>query len=164
MSLQAYAAPERVVARVRSHARALIIPAIVLIATCGGFGYLGGTLPELWQNLAVAGIAVALGVVGWVVPLAAWLSRNYTVTTRRTVLRSGVVVRTRQEILHYRVVDVTVRKGALQSLFGSGDVLIGLGTSRPVVLRDVPSPDLVADAIHELVERARPDGDSGQFG
>jgi hypothetical protein len=33
-----------------------------------------------------------------------------------------------------------------------------------VVLRDVPSPDLVADAIHELVERARPDGDSGQFG
>lgn len=164
MSVLSYAEPERVIARVRSHARALALPSLLLVLVCAGVGYLGGSLPEAWQNLAVLGLAVLLVVVGWFVPLCGWLARNYTVTSRRTVLRSGVFVRTRQEVLHSRVVDVTVRKSALQSLFGSGDVLIGVGSPRPVVLRDVPSPDLVADALHELVERSRPDRSDSRVG
>lgn len=164
MSVVHYTAPERVIARVRGHARALAFPSLVLLLVCGALGYVGGTLPEAWQNLAVLGLGVVVIVVGWFVPLIGWLSRTYTVTTRRTVLRSGVFVRSRQEVLHSRVVDVTVRKGALQSLFGSGDVLIGVGTGRPVVLRDVPSADLVADTVHELMEETRPDWDDGRVG
>jgi hypothetical protein len=68
-----------------------------------------------------------------------------------------VFVRTRQEVLHSRTVDVTVRKGAAQTLFGTGDVLLNVGTHRPVVLRDVPSSDLVASALHELIDQTQPD-------
>lgn len=164
MSVVPYAEPERVIARVRSHSRALIIPSAVLVLVCAGLGYATGALPEAWQKLAALGLAAVIVVVGWLVPLFGWLSRTVTVTTRRTVLRSGVFVRSRQEVLHSRVVDVTVRKGALQSMFGSGDVLIGVGTSRPVVLRDVPAADLVADTVHELMEQTRPDWEFGQVG
>ena len=87
-------------------------------------------------------------------PLAVWLSRSYTITTRRIVLRSGLMVRTRQELLHSRGYDVTVRQNGLQQLFRSGDVLVNTGLERPVVLRDVPSAALVQSALHELMERS----------
>lgn len=157
MSLPSYAEPEHVVARVRSHGRALVVPTLILLAVCAGLGFVGGRLPEAWMNLAVLVLAAVLVVAGWFVPLCGWLARSYTITSRRTVLRSGVFVRTRLEVLHSRVVDVTVRRGALQAVLGSGDVLIGTGAGRPVVLRDVPSPRLVADTIHEFMERARPE-------
>lgn len=145
-------AREVVVARLRSHARALFWPTVLLVAVAGGLGYLSGILLEQWQVVAAVGIAVALVVVGWLLPLLSWLARNYTITTRRIVLRKGVFVRLRQELLHSRGYDVTVRKDALQSVFGSGDVQVNTGLDRPVVLRDVPSADLVQAALHDLME------------
>ena len=65
----------------------------------------------------------------------------------------GLMVRTRQELLHSRGYDVTVRQNGMQQLFRSGDVLINTGLDRPVVLHDVPSAALVQSALHELMER-----------
>src|SRR6186713_2839301 len=121
--------PEAVVARVRSHGRALFWPCVVLIA-------------------AAALIAILL----FLLPLLSWLGRNYTITTRRIVLRGGLFVRTRQELLHSRGYDVTVRKAGLQAMFGSGDVRINTGLEHPVVLRDVPGADLVQATLHDLME------------
>lgn len=145
-------ARETVVARFRSHGRALFWPSLVLAATAGAAAYFYGQFPELWQNLAVLAGAVLFALILWLLPLLGWLGRNYTVTTRRIVLRSGLLVRTRQELLHSRGYDVTVRKNSFQSMFGSGDVQINTGLDRPVVLRDVPSADLVQAALHDLME------------
>lgn len=146
---------EAVVARLRSHGRALFWPIVLLIATGAAVGYFGGFFAEAWQNLAVIGAGILLAIVGFVLPLCSWLARNYTITTRRIVLRHGVFVRTRQELLHSRGYDVTVRKTSLQSMFGSGDVLVGIGGERPVVLRDVPSANLVQAALNDLMEGAQ---------
>ncbi|MEJ1229355.1 MAG: hypothetical protein WDM88_00085 [Galbitalea sp.] len=62
------------------------------------------------------------------------------------------MVRVRQELLHSRGYDVTVRKNGVQGLFGSGDVLINTDLGRPVVLRDVPDANLVQAALHDLME------------
>jgi len=144
--------PEAVVARVRSHARVLFWPCLVLVADAGALGYFGGTLPEAWQNWAVLAGAVLVAILGFLLPLIAWLGRNYTITTRRIVLRGGILVRTRQELLHSRGYDVTVRKNGLQAMFGSGDVLINTGLERPVVLRDVPGAALVQATLNDLME------------
>lgn len=146
---------ETVVARVRPHVRALILPTALLIAVAGAAGYLAGTFAEDWQNLTVVGVAGVLVVVGWLLPFASWLARHYTITTRRTVLREGVFVRTRQEVLHSRAVDATVRTSALQTLFGSGDVIVDVGQPRPITLRDVPAPLTVQAALHDLIELNR---------
>lgn len=143
---------ERIVARLRPHGRALFWPSLLLAAVSAALGYFGGTLPEQWENVALIAGAALLVVLLWLLPLLYWLGRRYVITTRRIILRSGFFVRTRQELLHSRGYDVTVRKNGLQSLFGSGDVLINTGLDRPVLLRDVPSADLVQSALHDLME------------
>ena len=130
-------------------------PSLALIAIVGGVGYLYGRFPEGWQNISVLVGAALAALLLWLIPLFAWLGRNYTLTTRRIVLRSGFLVRVRQELLHSRGYDVTVRKNGLQSAFGSGDIQINTGLDHPVVLKDVPSADLVQEVLHDLMEASQ---------
>lgn len=148
------ASGERVVARLRRHARVLILPAVLLIAVSGATAYALGVMLEDWQRLAVVGVALIIVLLGSLLPFLAWLTRRTTITTRRIILRSGVVARLRQELLHSRGYDVTVRRTWAQSAFGSGDVRINTGHDHPVVLRDVPNPHLVQSALEELMEHA----------
>jgi uncharacterized membrane protein YdbT with pleckstrin-like domain len=143
---------ERVVARLRPHGRVLFWPSVALILVAGAVGYFQGSFPQSWQNLALLAGAALLVVLLWLLPLVAWLGKRYVITTRRIILRTGFFVRIRQELLHSRGYDVTVRQNGLQSLFRSGNILINTGLDRPVVLRDVPSADLVQAALHDLME------------
>ena len=143
---------ETVVVRLRSHGRAMVWPTIGLIAIVALTGYYGGSFADPTINVLIFIAAPLLAFFVWLVPLLAWLGRNYTITTRRVVLRSGFLVRIRQELMHSRSYDVTVRKTALQSMFGSGDVLINSGQERPILLKDVPDADLVQASLHDLME------------
>lgn len=145
---------EVVVARLRPHARAMFWPTLGLTAIVTAASYYAGSFDSVVVNGLVVAAAVLLSLFAWVVPLLAWLGRNYTITTRRIVLRSGFFVRVRQELLHSRGYDVTVRRSALQTMFGSGDVEINTDLDRPVILRDVPDVDLVQAALHDLIEAA----------
>jgi uncharacterized membrane protein YdbT with pleckstrin-like domain len=146
------ASTESVIARLRPHGRALFWPAVALVLIVGATAYFFGRFQQDWENLALLGVAALLTLLLWVIPLLLWLGRNYTITTRRVILRSGFLVRVRQELLHSRGYDVTVRKNGMQSVFGSGDVQINTGLEHPVVLRDVPAADLVQAALHDLME------------
>ncbi|MFC5503430.1 PH domain-containing protein [Lysinimonas soli] len=148
------AVPESVVARLHRHSRALFWPTAFLLVDVALVAFFTGTLPEPWMNTAVPAVGGVLSLVVFVGPLLSWLGHNYTITTRRIVIRSGLLVRTRQELLHSRGYDVTVRKAGLQALFGSGDVIINTGLEHPTVLRDVPSANLVQSALNELMERS----------
>jgi uncharacterized membrane protein YdbT with pleckstrin-like domain len=132
----------------------LIVPALLLIATAGGAAYGLAALPEAWQQLVVLGVALVIVLLGSFLPFLAWLTRRTTITTRRIILRSGVFVRLRQELLHSRGYDVTLRRSWAQSAFGSGDVRIDTGHEHPVVLRDVPNPQLLQVALDELMAQA----------
>ena len=150
--MSAEANPESVVARLRPHARVLFWPTVALIADAAAVSYFLGSFLEAWMNsaLLIAGGLVAL--LAFVLPLLSWLGHNYTITTRRIVIRSGLLVRTRQELLHSRGYDIVVRRSGLQLLFRSGDVRINTGLEHPVVLHDVPDADLVQSALHDLME------------
>jgi membrane protein YdbS with pleckstrin-like domain len=130
----------------------MVWPTIGLIAIVALTGYYGGSFDDPIVNVLIFVAAPLLAFFVWLVPLFAWLGRNYTITTRRIVLRSGFLVRVRQELMHSRSYDVTVRKTALQSMFGSGDVLINSGQERPILLKDVPDADLVQASLHDLME------------
>jgi len=149
------AAAERVVARLRRHARVLFWPSVVLVAVCAAVGYLGGSVTAAWQAAALYGGAVVAVLLLCALPLVAWLTRRSTITTRRIILRHGFFVRVRQELLHSRGYDISVRRTWLQSAFRSGDVVINSGLERPVVLRDVPKADLVQSALHDLGESSQ---------
>lgn len=145
---------ERVVARLRPHGRALFWPSVVLIAVVGAVGYFQGSFAEPWQNIALLAGAALVILLLWLLPMLAWLGKRYVITTRRIILRTGFFVRVRQELLHSRGYDVTVRQNGMQSMFRSGTVLINTGLDQPVVLNDVPGADLVQAALHDLMERS----------
>lgn len=146
--------PERVVARLRPHARRLVRPAVtvVLVTVAGGFGFGVFRAQLVLLNAVVAGLVLVLLVVGGVVPLVRWMSQRYVVTTRRLVVVQGLGTRTRRELLHSRGYDVTVRRRGLQGVFRSGDVLVFPGDDPALVLADVPHADLVVAVLHDLVE------------
>ncbi|RKR73219.1 PH domain-containing protein [Frondihabitans australicus] len=145
-------APEQVIARLRPHGRVLFWPSVLLVVICAALGFFTGKLPAAWMNQALWIVGVVLIALVWLLPLLAWSGRHYTITTRRIIIKRGLFVRTRQELMHTRGYDLTVRKNGMQSLFGSGDVLINSGLERPVVLWDVPSADLVQSTLHDLME------------
>jgi membrane protein YdbS with pleckstrin-like domain len=171
---RAYDAPrpdrtrEAVVATLRPHGRALFWPSVALVLLSGATGYaVWLPVPEPWMRWAILAAGAALAVLLFLLPLLRWASRTTTVTTRRLVLRSGLVVRTRQEVLLSRATDVSVRRSGLQPLFRSGDVLVGIGGERPIRLRDLPDADLVQSALHDLMESSasvapRPRGATGE--
>lgn len=144
--------PEVVIARLRPHSRALFFPTVALLIDIAVVSYFAGSLPAEWMNLLVLAGGALIALLLFVVPVLRWLAQNDTITTRRVVIRSGVLVRSRQELLHSRGYDVTVRQAGLQLLFRSGDVLINTGLEHPVVLQDVPNAELVQSALHDLME------------
>lgn len=146
---------EAVIARLRPNARILFFPTLVLFCICGVTGYYAGNLPEQWQNtLLLAGAAAAILVL-WLLPLVFWLNHRYTITSRRIIFRHGFFVHTRQELLHTRGYDVTLRQNWFQSAFRSGDVLINSGLEHPLVLKDIPNAALVQQVLNDLMEQSQ---------
>ncbi|MBN8423821.1 PH domain-containing protein [Microbacterium esteraromaticum] len=160
-------AEELIVARFRGHARRLFWSALVLIAVFGATAYLYGNLPspyENWMLLVAAGLLVLLLVVA---PYLRWLSRTYTITTRRVIVRDGLGARSRQELSHTRGYSIAVRRGLLQRLWGAGTVVLSNGVDAPLRLVNVPSVNLVHEALADQVEvnqiLAHRDAEPGTF-
>ncbi|MCR2813619.1 PH domain-containing protein [Microbacterium sp. zg.Y1090] len=144
--------PERKVARVRGHARRLVWPALVLIAVSGAVGYYWDNLPapfETWM-LPTAAAAVVLLLV--VMPFFTWLSRTYTITTRRVIARSGLLTTHRSELPHARGYSIRERRGPLQRLWGSGTLILSNGVDAPLVMKNIPAVMLVHEVLADQVE------------
>lgn len=56
--------PERIIALLRPHVRALVLPSLVLVGASGGTVYGATVLDELWQRIgvAVAGLVAVIGL------------------------------------------------------------------------------------------------------
>lgn len=144
------AGEERVIARMRPHGRVLVVPVLVLWACAGLVALLLDRVDWPLWNVAVLTVAGIVVAVLTVVPTLAWLSRGFTFTTERVIIRTGFGG-TRRETMLSRIHDVTVRRRGLQALFGAGDVLLSTGGDRAVILSDVPSASLVQRMLSELL-------------
>ena len=146
------AAPERRIARLRGHARRLFWSALVLIAVAGATAYYYDNLPtpfETWMLLTAAGAALVLLVL---VPYFAWLSRSWTITTRRVIERSGFFGSSSREISHVRGYAIQMRRGILQRLWGAGTLTRSNGVEPPLRLKNVPHAVLVHETLVDQVE------------
>ncbi len=145
-------ASEHLVARFRGHARHLFWSGLLLIAVCGAAAYLYDNLPapfENWMLLAAAGILLLFGVL---VPWIVWLSRTYTITTRRVIARTGLGSRNAREMSHSRGYAIAVHRGLLQRMCGAGTIVLSNGVDAPLRLVDVPSVNLVHETLADQME------------
>ena len=144
---------ERPILSVRRQGRILALPVLLLIALAAAAGYFVGALPEAWMNWAAGLGALAVALLLGVGPILGWLTNRVTITSRRVIVRRGFFVHRRSEIPLSRVREVRSRRGIGQRMFGAGDIELLVGPDAPTLLRDVPTPDAIVDALQELIEQ-----------
>jgi len=144
---------ETVVLHTRPHWRRVAPAATVLLVTAPAASYLAARVPPgayqgalRWAVAGVAGIVLARWVV-W--PFLAWLTTTYTVTTRRIVVRRGVLARHGDDVPLSRVGGISfAQRGLIDRVLRTGTLVVeAVGDLEPLVLPDVPS---VASAQREL--------------
>jgi len=143
---------ELLVAKFRGHARRLWWSALVLIVVSGACGYFFGGLPAPFENWMLFAAAATIVLFAVLLPYLAWWSRTYTITTRRVISRSGVFSRHRRELAHARGYSIDVRSGILQRMWGAGTLTLSNGVEDPLRLVNVPSVNLVHEALVDQVE------------
>jgi membrane protein YdbS with pleckstrin-like domain len=152
MAVSGAPTPELRVARFRRHARKLTWSALVLVAVAGAVGYFYGNLPtpfEDWMLLTAAAVVVLFLVL---LPFLSWWSHVYTITTRRVIERSGILVARHRELVHVRGYTIVERRGMLQRMWGAGTLTLSNGVDEPLRLVNIPSVDLVHEALVDQVE------------
>ena len=146
------AAPARLVARTRASARRLGWSALVLVAVAGATGWFYDNLPapfENWMLLVAAGAALLLLVV---VPWIVWMSRTYTITTRRVIARRGILSRHSRELSHARGYTIGLRRGPLQRMWRAGTIILSNGVDEPLRLVNVPDVVLLQEVLADQIE------------
>jgi membrane protein YdbS with pleckstrin-like domain len=145
---------EHVVWSTRTHVKALLAPALVLIVGAGVGGYLS-SLPDdnrkVWLTIiwVVVGLVVALYGL-W--PFLKWLTTTYTVTNRRLTTHAGVISRTGHDIPLARISDVSYDKGLLDRMLGCGTLVVSDASEQGrVELHDVPRVEKLQLQLSDLL-------------
>ena len=116
------------------------------------FGSLAG-----WGTLLLSAVGVGLVII-----LVRWLrnmSSAYVITDQRLIVRSGLLMKSIDEIELYRIKDVRVVFSLINQITDIGTISI-TSTDRTTgdtefVLRDVPAARERREGLRKLVDRAR---------
>ena len=151
---------EHVVVSTRTHVKALLLPALLLILLAGVAGYVISVLPDAGNAdvlvQAVVWALAALVALWWVVkPFLSWLTTEYTFTDRRFIARSGVIAKHGRTIPLNRISGVDFEIGVVDRLFGCGTLVVSDASEEGrVPLKDIPRVEevqrLVAEELHHV--------------
>ncbi|HOC13364.1 MAG TPA: PH domain-containing protein [Propionicimonas sp.] len=142
------------VLHLRTHVKALLVPAVVLVVTAVVSGFLFALLPADWQPAAGWIVALAMLVVLaiWVVaPFLSWFTTTYTFTNRRIITRSGILVKKGHDLPLARINNVSYRRGPIDQLLGCGTLVMTTAAEQPVTLNDIPDVERVHVVMTELL-------------
>jgi uncharacterized membrane protein YdbT with pleckstrin-like domain len=155
---------EHVVLSTRTHVKALIVPAVVLILIAALAGYLT-SLPDgahakdwRWANWVVAVLLIVWFVLR---PFLNWLLTHYTFTNRRLITRTGILTRRGHDIPLNRISDISYEKGLIDRMFGCGTLVISDASEEGRVrLNDIPHVEQAQLTVSdELFHNARKSDD-----
>lgn len=162
---------EHVVVHTRTHAKAMLVPALLLIVIAFGTGLLYSMLPDqgsarLLVQAAFWGVAALLIFVWVAKPFARWLTTTYTFTNRRFISRSGFVAKKGRTIPLNRISGVDFEIGVVDRVFGCGTLVVtDASESGTVLLHDIPHVERVqlqvAEELHRLSAGGRERADDG---
>ncbi|RZU50240.1 PH (Pleckstrin Homology) domain-containing protein [Krasilnikovia cinnamomea] len=150
---------EDVVLHLRPHARAAVLPGLVLLVTLAAMIVawvmlptdLGGRIGVWVVAVICLGVAVRRGV--W--PLLVWRCTHYVITDERILLQDGVLARERRDLPLARVNDHAMTQSVLDRLLGCGTLTVDSIGDRVAVLASVPHVHEVQTTLYELIEHDR---------
>jgi uncharacterized membrane protein YdbT with pleckstrin-like domain len=149
---------EHVVVSTRTHVKALLVPALLLIVLAAVAGFLVSLVPpSSAQPLVqlVVWLLAALVAIWWVVkPFVAWLTTTYTFTNRRFIKRSGFVAKQGRTIPLNRISGVDFDIGIVDRMFGCGTLVVSDASENgTVLLHDIPNVERVQMQVSEELHR-----------
>jgi uncharacterized membrane protein YdbT with pleckstrin-like domain len=147
---------EHEVFSVRTHVKALFVPALVLLLACLAAGFAWGYKPDgdTGRYLGYAALVVALLVICvWsVAPFVRWLTTTYSITNRRLIEQTGVFTRSGRVIPLIRINDVSFEKNLSDRFLGCGTLIVFAASEQQgLKLHDVPRVEEVHRTLSDLV-------------
>lgn len=154
LSRKLLGADERVIVHVRTHWKALIVPALVgLISIAAGAV---GTLfmwqnPGPWAVLVLWVLAGGVFIVWSFVPWLRWLTSTYTITDRRIITRKGILNKTGHDLPLGRIANVQYEISLSDRILRCGTLILETAAEAPVQLPDIPDVERVHVTMTELL-------------
>jgi len=147
---------ENVVLSVRTHVKALLLPALLLVVVAGVAGYLTALVGDRdvpdWVLIAIWVVAAVVISIWVVIPFLRWITTSYTITSRRVLFTTGIITRTGRAIPLSRINDVQFEKGLVDRLLGCGTLKISEASEQSgLQLHDVPQVESVHRLLTSLV-------------
>lgn len=146
---------ERVVLHTRPHWKMLVLPVLVFLVVVGAAAFLAALVSaQSWALVA----RVALAVVGavlvgrfTVLPFVRWRTTHFVVTTRRVLVREGVLSRSGMDIPMSRINTVQFRHTVAERMLGCGTLVIESASDEPLEFTDVPAVEKVHSLLYQEV-------------
>lgn len=138
----------------RRHGSVLVFPVLVLGLIGAGFFFIDPKLSELWQHQTLLGVCLGLGLFFWLFPSLRYFTNRYEITSNRVVIHKGLSGSKTEEVSWGEITGVSLSRGMLNWLRGSGNVKIHRENGTDLVLKEVPKAKrLVRDLESYLVQR-----------
>lgn len=82
---------------------------------------------------------------------------SYALSDDRIFIKSGMLNERQEEILLYRIKDITMTRSLIQRMFGVGSVTLNTNdASTPtIILRNIKDTESVKELVHQCVETAK---------
>jgi uncharacterized membrane protein YdbT with pleckstrin-like domain len=95
-------------------------------------------------------VVVGVGLIFWltVLPVIRWRTTHFVVTTRRVLVREGVLSRHGIDIPMSRINSVEFRHTLLERLLGCGTLIIESASEEPLEFADVPDVERVHSMLY----------------
>jgi uncharacterized membrane protein YdbT with pleckstrin-like domain len=148
---------ETVVLHKHPHWKMLIVPVLVFLVTVGVAFFLAALIRD--QSWYLVGW-IALGVIGGLIiawltigPLLRWRTTHFVLTSRRVLVREGILVRQGIDIPMSRINSVQFRHTIIERMLGCGTLIIESASDEPLEFDDIPHVEKVHSLLYrEVVE------------
>lgn len=154
-------ADERVVFHKHPHWKMLVLPVLaflLIVAVCAFLAALvAGQTWEFYAWIALVGLA-GLGAI-WLtlVPLLRWRTTHFVLTSRRVLVREGILTRSGIDIPIHRINSVQFRHTLTERILGCGTLSIESASDEPLEFDDIPQ----VERVHSLLHHEANPGGSG---
>lgn len=151
---------EQVVVHKHPHWRMVVVPVLALLLVVGLGSFVAALVRNQtwahWAWLALAVIGFGLVVRFTVVPVVRWRTTHFVVTTRRVLVREGVLSRQGIDIPLRRINSVQFRHTIFERILGSGTLIIESASDEPLEFDDVPGVEKVHALLYDESADAQP--------
>lgn len=146
---------EQVELQLRTHLKALFVPALLLVVLGAAIGAGAALIPTAYAplgRLVVIVIGVVLAIWWCLLPFLRWATTTYTLTDRRLITRSGILTKTGRDLPLIRINDVSYESSLFDRMLGCGTLIIQTAAEQgETVLEDVPDVKHVHVIMSELL-------------